>query len=77
MNEGIKKREYLLWWMESFLSLKRGRVLEEIKTKPELRDYWKKLKFPKSGFKKKSLGYLDRDISKRVAGVREKPYKTW
>ena len=66
MNEGIKERISAL--VDGELSeFEARRVLEEIETKPELRDYWNKLQITKSGLKKTSLGYLDRDISKRVA----------
>jgi hypothetical protein len=66
MNEGIKERISAL--VDGELSeFEARRVLEEIETKPELRDYWTKLQITKSGLKKTSLGYLDRDISKRVA----------
>ena len=66
MNEGIKERISAL--VDGELSeFEARRVLEEIETKPELRDYWIKLQITKSGLKKTSLGYLDRDISKRVA----------
>ena len=66
MNEGIKERISAL--VDGELSeFEARRVLEEIEAKPELRDYWNKLQIPKSGLKKRSLGYLDRDISKRVA----------
>ena len=66
MNEGIKERISAL--VDGELSeFEARRVLEEIETKPELRDYWNKLQITKSGLKKTSLGYLDRDISERVA----------
>ncbi len=66
MNEGIKERISAL--VDGELSeFEARRVLEEIETKPELRDYWNKLQITKSGLKKESLGYLDRDISIRVA----------
>ena len=66
MNEGIKERISTL--VDGELSeFEARRVLEEIETKPELRDYWNKLQITKSGLKKTSLGYLDRDISERVA----------
>jgi len=66
MNEGIKERISAL--VDGELSeFEARRVLEEIETKAELRDYWNKLQITKSGLKKTSLGYLDRDISKRVA----------
>ena len=66
MNEGIKERISAL--VDGELSeFEARRVLEEIETKPELRDYWKKLQITKSGLKEESLGYLGRDISKRVA----------
>ena len=66
MNEGIKERISAL--VDGELSeFEIRRVLEEIETKPELRDYWNKLQITKSGLKKTSLGYLDQDISKRVA----------
>ena len=66
MNEGIKERISAL--VDGELSeFEARRVLEEIETKPELRDYWNKLQITKSGLKERSLGYLDRDISKRVA----------
>ena len=66
MNEGIKERISAL--VDGELSeFEARRVLEEIETKPELRDYWNKLQITKSGLKKTSLGYLDQDISIRVA----------
>jgi len=66
MNEGMKERISCL--VDGELSeFEARRVLEEIEAKPELRDYWNKLQITKSGLKKTSLGYLDRDISKRVA----------
>ena len=66
MNEGIKERISAL--VDGELSeFEARRVLEEIEAKPELRDYWNKLQITKSGLKERSLGYLDRDISKRVA----------
>ena len=66
MNEGIKERISAL--VDGELSeFEARRVLEEIETKTELRDYWNKLQITKSGLKKTSLGYLDRDISERVA----------
>jgi len=66
MNEGLKERISAL--VDGELSeFEARRVLEEIETKPELRDYWKKLQITKSGLKEESLGYLGRDISKRVA----------
>ena len=66
MNEGIKERISAL--VDGELSeFEARRVLEEIETKPELRDYWNKLQITKSGLKEESLGYLGRDISKRVA----------
>ena len=66
MNEGIKERISAL--VDGELSeFEARRVLEEIETKAELRDYWNKLQITKSGLKKTSLGYLDRDISERVA----------
>ena len=66
MNEGIKERISAL--VDGELSeFEARRVLEEIETKQELRDYWNKLQITKSGLKERSLGYLDRDISKRVA----------
>ena len=66
MNEGIKERISAL--VDGELSeFEARRVLEEIEAKPELREYWNKLQITKSGLKERSLGYLDRDISKRVA----------
>jgi len=66
MTEGIKERISAL--ADGELSeFEARRVLEEIETKPELRDYWNKLQITKSGLMKTSLGYLDRDISRRVA----------
>ena len=66
MNEAIKERISAL--VDGELSeFEARRVLEEIETKPELRDYWNKLQITKSGLKERSLGYLDIDISKRVA----------
>ena len=66
MNEGIKERISAL--VDGELSeFEARRVLEEIEAKPELKDYWNKLQITKSGLKKTSLGYLDRDISERVA----------
>ena len=66
MTEGIKERISAL--VDGELSeFEARRVLEEIETHPELKDYWKKLQITKSGLKERSLGYLDRDISKRVA----------
>ena len=66
MTEGIKERISAL--VDGELSeFEARRVLEEIETHPELKNYWKKLQITKSGLKESSLGYLDRDISKRVA----------
>tara|TARA_B100000029_G_scaffold356432_1_gene349254 strand:- start:222 stop:929 length:708 start_codon:yes stop_codon:yes gene_type:complete len=66
MSEGIKERISAL--VDGELSeFESRRVLEELEEKPELRDYWKKLQITKLGLKEESLGYLGRDISKRVA----------
>ena len=66
MNEGIRERISAL--ADGELSeFEARRVLEEIETNLELRDYWNKLQITKSGLKEKSFGYLNRDISKRVA----------
>ena len=66
MNQGIKERISAM--VDGELSeFEVRRVLEEIEANPEFRDYWMKLQVAKSGLKDKSLGYLDRDISKRVA----------
>ena len=66
MNQGIKERISAM--VDGELSeFEVRRVLEEIEANPEFRDYWMKLQIAKSGLKDKSLGYLDRDISKRVA----------
>jgi len=66
MNQAIKERISAM--VDGELSeFEVRRVLEEIEANPELRDYWMKLQVAKSGLKDKSLGYLDRDVSKRVA----------
>ena len=65
MNQGIKERISAM--ADGELSeFEVRRVLEEIEANPEFRDYWMKLQIAKSGLKDKSLGYLDRDISKRI-----------
>ena len=66
MNEAIKERISAL--VDGELSeFELRRVLEEIEANPELRNYWMRLQITKSGLKDQSLGFLDMDISKRVA----------
>ena len=66
MNEGIKERISAL--VDGELSeFEARRILEEIEANPELRDYWLRLQISKSGLKDQSLGFIDKDISKRVA----------
>ena len=66
MNEGIKERISAL--VDGELSeFEARRILEEIEANPELRDYWLRLQIAKSGLKDQSLGFIDKDISKRVA----------
>ena len=66
MNEGIKERISAL--ADGELSeFEARRILEEIEANPELRDYWLRLQIAKSGLKDQSLGFIDKDISKRVA----------
>ena len=66
MNEGIKERISAL--VDGELSeFETRRVLEEIEANSGLRDYWRTLQVAKSGLKDRSLGYLDSDISMRVA----------
>ena len=66
MNEGIKERISAL--VDGELSeFEAKRILEEIEANPELRDYWLRLQIAKSGLKDQSLGFIDKDISKRVA----------
>ena len=66
MNEAIKERISAL--VDGELSeFEVRRVLEEIDSDPNLRDYWSKLHLAKNGLKDQSLSFLDRDVSKRVA----------
>ena len=66
MNEAIKERISAL--ADGELSeFEARRVLEEIKANPSLRDYWLRLQIIKSGLKDQSLGFLNSDLSKRVA----------
>ena len=66
MNEAIKERISAL--VDGELSeFETRRVLEEINSNPELKDYWTRLQIIKSGFKDQSLGFLSKNISKRVA----------
>ena len=66
MNEAIKERISAL--ADGELSeFETRRVLEEINSNPELKDYWTRLQIIKSSFKDQSLGFLSKDISKRVA----------
>ena len=66
MNEAIKERISAL--ADGELSeFETRRVLEEINSNPELKDYWTRLQIIKSSFKDQSLGFLSKNISKRVA----------
>lgn len=66
MNEGIKERISAL--VDGELSeFEARRVLEEIETSPELRDYWKRLQITKMGLNDDSLGYIKTDIADRIA----------
>ena len=62
MNEAIKERISAL--VDGELSeFETRRVLEEINSNPELKDYWTRLQIIKSGFKDQSLGFLSKNIS--------------
>tara|TARA_Y100000590_G_scaffold121738_2_gene139398 strand:- start:6539 stop:7243 length:705 start_codon:yes stop_codon:yes gene_type:complete len=66
MNEGIKERISAL--VDGELSeFEVRRVLEEIETSQELRDYWERLQITKMGLNDDSLGYIKTDIADRVA----------
>ena len=66
MTEGIKERMSAL--IDGELSeFEVRRVLEEIESDPELKEYWSKLHISRDGMKDHSLGFFNNDISKRVA----------
>ena len=66
MTEGIKERISAL--IDGELSeFEVRRVLEEIESDPELKEYWSKLHISRDGMKDHSLGFFNNDISKRVA----------
>ena len=66
MNESIKERMSAL--MDGELSeFEVRRVLEEIESDQELREYWSRLQIIRAGLKDESLSLLNKDISKRVA----------
>ena len=66
MTEGIKERISAL--IDGELSeFEVRRVLEEIESDPELKEYWSKLHISRDGMKDRSLGFFNNDISKRVA----------
>tara|TARA_B100000029_G_scaffold470682_1_gene509700 strand:+ start:841 stop:1548 length:708 start_codon:yes stop_codon:yes gene_type:complete len=66
MNEAIKERISAL--VDGELSeFEARRVLDEVESNPELRDYWVRLQLLKSGLTDESLGFLNSDISTRVS----------
>ena len=66
MNESIKERMSAL--IDGELSeFEVRRVLEEIESNQELREYWTRLQIIRAGLKDESLNLLDKDISVRVA----------
>ena len=74
MNEGIKERISAL--MDGELSeFETRRVLEEIEANTDLRDYWRRIQIIKSGLKDQSLGYLNQDISKKLATELGEPFE--
>ena len=66
MNEAIIERISAL--VDGELSeFEARRVLDEVESNPELRDYWVRLQLLKSGLTDESLGFLKSDISARVS----------
>ena len=43
------------------------RVLEEINSNPELREYWKKLQISKSAFENDPFSFVESDVSLKVS----------
>ena len=65
MTEGIKERISAL--IDGELSeFEVRRVLEEIESDPELKEYWSKLHISRDGMKYHSLGFFNNDIWKII-----------
>lgn len=74
MNEGIKERISAL--IDGELSeFEVRRVLEEIESDPKLKEYWSSLHVSRDGLTDRTLGFLNNDISKRVAAELGKPFQ--
>ena len=66
MNQGIKERISAL--VDGELSeFEVRRVLKEIELDNELKEYWLRLQVIKDGLNDNSLGFLNRDVSKKIA----------